>query len=127
MEETPVQIRALADSRPPGRLFIADLRQSHALTKPLSASNRTLSSPPNGTSGHWRIKHLLRHRRQSMKNETSRPSYGLDDDLIVRKAFGGLFSVNLTTGEVRYVDPQSGNNDVSCHSSSYLASSSQRS
>ena len=30
MEETPVQIRALADSRPPGRLFIADLRQSHA-------------------------------------------------------------------------------------------------
>ena len=33
MEETPVQIRALADSRPPGRLFIADLRQSHALNK----------------------------------------------------------------------------------------------
>lgn len=33
MEETPVQIRALADSRPPGRLFIADLRQSYALNK----------------------------------------------------------------------------------------------
>lgn len=33
MEETPVQIRTLADSRPPGRLFIADLRQSYALNK----------------------------------------------------------------------------------------------
>ena len=49
------------------------------------------------------------------KNGTSCPSHGLDDDLIARKAFVGLFSANLTTGEVRYVDPQSGNNDVNCY------------
>lgn len=33
MEETPVQIRAFADSRPPGRLFIVDLRRPRAAHK----------------------------------------------------------------------------------------------
>lgn len=33
----------------------------------------------------------------------------------MRKAFAGFSSTSLTKGEVRYIDPQSRNSDVSCY------------